>query len=536
MTFGIVASSHPLSATLPPGPTFAPSDLADLYLWFDAAAITGLSDNDAVSQWDDESGNAIHAVQATGTNQPVYKTGVQNGLSVVRFATNDFLLTAAFPSAQSQPNEIFVVADWNSGEYLVDGTGTQRHAIYDPSGREGMYAGSVYRAGTNIGTAVADLWHGKFATTSSQFRRRAALVLNGGSGPGSQSLGQFTIGAGNGGGFGFLNGDVMEIVVVNDALSESERWQVEQYLSDKWDILAPRRSDSPLTTPTYDGSGQAVHPSVIDFTDHGLSTWNGHRYWMAMTPYPSSNSAYENPSILVSSDGETWSVPVGLTNPIDPSPASGHNSDPCLVYDSGSDTLYCFYRETNGTDYIRAKSSTDGVTWSSEAAVLSSTANTLLACSVLHDGSTWHMWTVDSTASPNNIDYRTSSSPTTGWSSATTCTATPPSGYDFWHLNVVKDQRDGTYHAFMNVCTSGTAGTASRLCLMRSSNATTWSTSGVIMDLPVNGAQWDASQVYSTTGRLKDVDTYQCWYSGANGSTWRIGRAELSTKDAPALP
>src|SRR5690349_18991569 len=40
-----------------------------------------------------------------------------------------------------------------------------------------------------------------------------------------------------------------------------------------------------MTVPTYDGSGQAVHPDVVAFD----SDWHGAKYWMTMTPYPKSD-------------------------------------------------------------------------------------------------------------------------------------------------------------------------------------------------------------------------------------------------------
>ena len=47
--------------------------------------ITGLTDGTAVSQWDDTSGNDRHVTQATPTSRPIYKTGILNGLPVLRF-------------------------------------------------------------------------------------------------------------------------------------------------------------------------------------------------------------------------------------------------------------------------------------------------------------------------------------------------------------------------------------------------------------------------------------------------------------------
>jgi len=55
-------------------------------LWFDAAdASTVTSGGGGISQWDDKSGNARHATQGTGGNQPDYVLGQQNGLNVIRF-------------------------------------------------------------------------------------------------------------------------------------------------------------------------------------------------------------------------------------------------------------------------------------------------------------------------------------------------------------------------------------------------------------------------------------------------------------------
>ena len=72
----------------------------------------------------------------------------------------------------------------------------------------------------------------------------------------------------------------------------------------------------PQHIPTYDGSDQSTHPSVLRFD----APWHGYLYWMAMTPYPYNNDGLEDPSILVSNDAQTWIVPEGLTNPLTPAP------------------------------------------------------------------------------------------------------------------------------------------------------------------------------------------------------------------------
>lgn len=121
-------------------------------------------------------------------------------------------------------------------------------------------------------------------------------------------------------------------------------------------------------TPTYDGSGNIVHPSVVDMG----TRWNGYRWWRADTPYSGANAAaIENPSIWGSNDRLNWEVPAGLTNPIDPWPGEAttnyqwYNSDTELVWDPQYRRLVCVWREYEpgyGLTFWAA-SSEDGITW-----------------------------------------------------------------------------------------------------------------------------------------------------------------------------
>lgn len=95
-------------------------------------------------------------------------------------------------------------------------------------------------------------------------------------------------------------------------------------------------------TPTYDGSGQAIHPDVLHFP----KGWNGYTHWMAMTPYPGGKDPWENPSLLASNDGKTWVAPVGLKAPLAPAPPCDHNSDTDLVYNSTTDELWIYWLDT----------------------------------------------------------------------------------------------------------------------------------------------------------------------------------------------
>jgi hypothetical protein len=122
--------------------------------------------------------------------------------------------------------------------------------------------------------------------------------------------------------------------------------------------LVPITEPKLLTTPTYDGSGQAVHPSVV----HIPGGFGGYTFWMVMTPYPNSDATKENPSILASHDGLEWVVPPGVTNPLFGPPATSNYSDPHLEYDYQNSQLVLFYQHnSDGSEY--RSTSADGVTW-----------------------------------------------------------------------------------------------------------------------------------------------------------------------------
>jgi hypothetical protein len=138
------------------------------------------------------------------------------------------------------------------------------------------------------------------------------------------------------------------------------------------------------TTPTYDGSGQGIHPDIVQIP----GGWNGYEYWMAMTPYPGSDDQTENPSVLASHDGETWEVPAGLTNPLIGAPPCDHNNDTDIIFNpyaaDGAGELMLYYLDTRragrcggheGEDYyhhnfLQMFTSSDGVTWAGPTPVI----------------------------------------------------------------------------------------------------------------------------------------------------------------------
>lgn len=163
-------------------------------------------------------------------------------------------------------------------------------------------------------------------------------------------------------------------------------------------------------TPTPDGSGQVIHPSVLYFKDG----WNGYKYWMGITGYFKENNVYENPILLASHDGITWVVPDKITNPIEPYPG-GDNfcSDINICYDDKNDQLYITYRmywaDTQTIDVCMR--TYDGNTVSDKTILLScvGSGNLERSASVLiDDGVYYYIANVNDEISNTGFVYRTS--------------------------------------------------------------------------------------------------------------------------------
>jgi hypothetical protein len=291
---------------------------------------------------------------------------------------------------------------------------------------------------------------------------------------------------------------------------------------------------SPLATPTYDGSGQATHPSVWVFD----TPWNGYTHWMAMTPYPFAADALENPSILVSNDGQTWVVPPGLINPIDPKPGplAAYNADPELFYDADNDRLVCFYLEFDGTNtkYVRYRHSSDGVAWSSEFNAFSTTVSTEnpVSQSIRKIGSTWVMWYVDTVPSPNTLVKRTASDYTGTWSAPTVLKWSGlPTNREPWHPMIWRE--GSTYRGVFNVCALNTTGStgANTIHLASSVDGDNWDIGPAIIS--PNAASWMSQRTYRASAVVSG-DTVRMWVGGiTTGNVWRIGYGTIPVAAFP---
>jgi len=134
------------------------------HCWFHPGSLAGFSDGVAVALWPDSSGKGRPAGQATSTRQPILKTNIQNGLSIVRGdGVDDLLLTGAF--TLNQPFMILAAMRWRSlsavHQYAVDGLGHKAVIFQKASSTDVAIYGGVTLNGP---TAATDAWRVYAAT------------------------------------------------------------------------------------------------------------------------------------------------------------------------------------------------------------------------------------------------------------------------------------------------------------------------------------------------------------------------------------
>ena len=285
-------------------------------------------------------------------------------------------------------------------------------------------------------------------------------------------------------------------------------------------------ADANLNIPTYDGSGQNVHPSLVYFEE----PFNGWKYWMAFTPYANSNKQLENPSIVVSNDGLNWQEPEEITNPIDPFPGgSWYNSDPSLFYDGNKFILY--YREMNDSgsqEYTRYRDSNNGINWSDEQTVLTSTTGKLISPTVIKKDDLYYMWLVSTVGGCSSVDsnlVRYTSTDGITWGDATVSNLPLSDNLKLWHPDIKFIPEFNEYWMIFSASTGNCNDSITYFA--KSQDGLNWQTFSKKAIDKKSGA-WDNRSIYKSTF-LYDASSnkLRVWYSASSTtSIWNTGYTE----------
>ena len=280
---------------------------------------------------------------------------------------------------------------------------------------------------------------------------------------------------------------------------------------------------APLAISTPDGSGQAVHPDVVD----AGRDFAGHRFWMAMTPYPFGDDQQENPCIRVSDDGLSWLPLPGAPDPLVPPPVQPdrHWSDTDLVLHDG--LLHVFFRgcERGGgrADYL-VVTSPDGVTWSEPRIVW--TGDDGVSPAFVRAGAEWLMWHVVAPAggATGSRIVCQRSADLTGWSAPEVCDLDLP-GHVAWHIDVIA--ADAGFEALVSAFPARANMSRCRLFHATSPDGRTFGLSSRQPVLRPQAGRWCSRMIYRSTFTRDGDGSYRVWYSGASwGMRCGIGYAE----------
>jgi hypothetical protein len=257
---------------------WTPDNLSNVVAWYDAAAITGLSNNDPVSTWADLSSSGWNASSSNG-NRPTYITNAQNSLPIVRFSGSNHLnlgSTNLFRnvgggSAYVVTKDAAITTTGNV--FMVQiGIGLTRFLVRSggaaPDNDKFVFEGrrldsdslrtlaSTQQVTSNwtLFGAVSD-WTNSVATIflDAELETQDTNWHSGGntSNTATRAIGT-CIGARTVNNQDAFNGDMAEIVVTHSALTTSERQLLEGYLAWKWGLEGnlpaghPYKSNPPI--------------------------------------------------------------------------------------------------------------------------------------------------------------------------------------------------------------------------------------------------------------------------------------------------
>jgi PKD repeat protein len=283
---------------------------------------------------------------------------------------------------------------------------------------------------------------------------------------------------------------------------------------------------TPLVIPEPSGRDEALHPSVV-FVPDG---WNGYRYWMLYTPYDFTLASNENPHVDVSNDGQTWIQAPGVSNPIEPWPGTGYNSDTDLVL-GPTNTMYAFWRAAVGImETIYYRTSADGTNWINKTLALQASAydRHLLSPAVIFDGTTWWMWTVNSDPQPAVVEMWTASSPSGPWTGPVQTDLTAQSGSQPWHTEV---RRVGDKFVQLVLVTDLGSNANGVLYLSSSTNGVNWTPLGAPVLSGTYSNTWDYTLYRSTFVPLLCSNSLKLaiWYTGRSQDIYdQVGYTEAA--------
>jgi len=259
----LYSATNPLPVNMERRRRFNPSRISGLDLWLDAADGDTLFDatsggnfvstnGSAVKRWEDKSGNAKHATEATAA--PILAVAEKNGFNALNFATSKFL-TCSFSSKTFTAQTVFVVLKFSTSTTNFGRAFTQSKVNDNDYAISGHYIPLLRNATNNqlSSWATSGIRSSISATNATWYVARArhsgsALTMKLNSTEGASfahtlntSFLVYRVGASYAGPSGGTDGAVWnslisEVIVYDKSLTDSESDLVTNYLNSKWAV------------------------------------------------------------------------------------------------------------------------------------------------------------------------------------------------------------------------------------------------------------------------------------------------------------
>lgn len=255
-----------------------PDQISGLEIWLKADSIIDLNDGDVITTWNDSSTNGNNVTQSNSSLKPTYKINTLNGKPVVRFST-DKLVASSQVFNQNQPSTIFAVLRTNAINRMIP------FGNASPEGLNGFWP-DFYHPNSNLQTVISPETYPSTGSVSSNSWNYYSFIINNtlqvtyknGSTFGSSSInianqglsaspfvvGSYSSGASN----LYFDGDIAEIIIYNQTLTNEDRLLVEEYLNNKYFV------DTPIVVFTNPTQQLTVHDQWYDFTIPWIQTSN----------------------------------------------------------------------------------------------------------------------------------------------------------------------------------------------------------------------------------------------------------------------
>lgn len=301
--------------------SFSPTDIPNCAAWLDASQL-GLSNNDDVTSWTDESGNGNNG---TGVGYPEFLTNQVNGLPAIDFnGTSDYFTFSGFLDSATS-GSVFVVlatdvdpsASYSTSANPIQHCGTtvdvghykwtDDSKIYDAFGTSSRK--TVGTTSTNITswhiydvTSISGGWDARLNGERLYSTSSNTVGFNGSYDP---VIGRNISEAYN------YSGRLAEVIFYSSAVSESNRQLLLGSLSDKYNITINTGNPSFLGTPVYLGTARndsdlehgfkfTVGSNAITVTHVGRWVISGNSGSHTVTIYNSSGTSMGSASVNTS--------------------------------------------------------------------------------------------------------------------------------------------------------------------------------------------------------------------------------------------